>query len=79
MKYYKKIIEFRRAYRKLHYENGKTKLWKLREWCKKWCEDNGIDKADSFLYMDLVEAYADKDIMEKFLYTWLKKQRSTDE
>ena len=74
MKYYKQIIIFRQAYRKLHYENRKIKLYELREWCIQWCKENKIDKADRCLYLDLVFSYADTDIAENLLYNWLKKR-----
>lgn len=75
MKYYKEIVLFRRAYRKLHYEKGKIALLAVREWCLQWCKDNNVEQENICYYIDLADAYADKDISEKLFYDWLKKQK----
>ncbi len=73
MKYYKIIVKFRIAYRKLQYVKSKLTVWALQEWAKSWCKENGIpeDLFSEFEY--LANAYAEEDFYQACIERNLKR------
>ncbi len=75
MKYYKKIIAFRIAYRKLNYVQTKMTLSKLKEWTNEWCAAYGVpfDLYNEFFH--LAHSFADCEIYESIICRRLRKQK----
>lgn len=73
MRYYKKIVAFRREYLKLNYFQTDQNLTDLFGWNTSWCIANDIPEDLHATFFELARTYSEKEWMERFLYEELRK------
>lgn len=74
MKYYKKIVAFRIAYRKLNYVKTKMTLSDLKEWTNEWCASNDVPSDLYNEFFHLADSFADYEIYERIICRRLRNK-----